>query len=246
MSDKEGAGERALAPQTPERESARKRQVEIPWLSLSAFLLSLVIAVINAYYTLRGSEMVVRPVEQLLLYRDGTGAASVAVVSAQIQLINTASSEYGDVLIGAELALEDGKVRFPLQGEVKPVFTAEKPPCELGARCFSLPNLLLIEQGNNIFDVPGGTARSLNLSFAISPTDCTGDRGICSAYGDFNRTVAALAGKERDIAIRLTFNSDGTREVRCRLGKLDAGYLGKVGWQTAGCVSSQVKGAPWL
>lgn len=245
MSNSGGAADRGLVPE-PNWEPVARRQSEIPWLGLSAFLLSLVIAVINAYYTLRGSEMVVRPVEQILLYRDGEGTASVAVVSAQIQIINTASSEYGDVLIGAELLVDDGKVRFPMQGEVKPVFAAEKPPCELGARCLFLPNLVLIEQGNSIFDVPGGTARSLNLSFAISPTDCSGDSNACSVYGDFNQTVAALVTKERDIAIRLTFNSDGKRKVECRLSKFDAGYLNKVGWQTTRCVRNQVTGEPWL
>lgn len=244
----EGGAERPrpAAADESSRAAALSRRREIPWLTLSAFLLSLVIAVINAYYAVRGSEMVVRPLEQVLLYRDGEGDNSVAVLSLSVQLINTASSEYGDVLLSAELLLDGGQARYPLQGEVEPVFTAQTPPCELGARCLTLPNLLLIERGNDIFDVPGGTARSLDLSFAVSPAECKGPASACQRYRGFADFVAKLGRRPAEVALEIRFNGDGKRILRCRISGIDPGYLRKVGWQSARCVESSVAGGGLL
>lgn len=222
-----------------------KRDREIPWLSLSAFLLSLVIALINAYYALRGPELVVRPPDQILIYRDGEGDASIAAVSVGLQIINTASSEYGDVLTDAELWLQNGKVRFPMSGEVKAVFTAEKPDCEVGARCLRLPNLFLSEESNNLFDVPGGTARAIDLSFALSPANCRGSEADCRRFADFNASVGALEGVKGDSVIELKFNGDGSRRLRCRPQQINGDYVRRNGWQSLGCTAASVHSDKW-
>ena len=92
-------------------------------LGLSAFIMSLTVTLINASYALRGSDIVVLPPAEALLYRDGDGAGSVLTAAMPLSMINAASG-YGDLLLDATLALPDG-ARFDWQGQVTPVLFAD-------------------------------------------------------------------------------------------------------------------------
>jgi hypothetical protein len=86
-------------------------------LALSAFIMSLVVTLISAYYALQGPEVLVRPPEQILLYRDGEGEQSILGFGIRLDMINGAS-DYGDVMLEAELS----PVSFDYQTVLRPVF----------------------------------------------------------------------------------------------------------------------------
>jgi hypothetical protein len=163
-------------------------------------------------------------------------------------MINGAS-DYGDVMLDAELVPAGSGVRFAFHTVMRPVFTGDAPvsaDCELGSRCIALPGLRLIEQPDVLADLAGGAARAMHLSFPAVQWNCTGDAKACSRYATFDQAVAALAGRPVDFTVTLRFNRDGERKVRCRGGAINAAYLREVGWMSLGCVESSVSGAPWL
>lgn len=218
----------------------------MPWLGLSAFMLSLVMALISAYYALRGPEIVARPLEELLVYRDGEGANAVAVLGLRLQLINTASSEYGDLLMEAEARLGDNGAWYPIQSEIEPVFTAERPDCALGSRCHYLSNLVVIERGVDIIDIPGGAARSFFVTFALSPTVCDGKPADCQAIADFTSGARRLSQGRQSVTIKLKFNGDGERRLHCTFDAMDPDFLRSYGWQSVACEDSSVFGGKFL
>ena len=214
-------------------------------LSLSAFIMSLAITLINAFYAVQGAEMVVRAPKQVLLYRDGEGADSVLAVTVRTDLINAAGG-YGDVLLEAELKPAPGAPAFDYQGLVNPVFTSaaeqKAASCELGARCVGLPGLLIVERSDQVIDMPGGAARAINLSFPIADWNCTTQSSACARFGSFDKAVDAIGRGPLDIRIILHFHADGDREILCRGGRINAEYLRKVGWISLSCDDREVSG----
>lgn len=207
-------------------------------LSLAAFLMSLSITLINVYYSMRGAEIAVDPPAQIILYRDGSGEASVLTAAVRIDMINVAEG-YGDVLKTASVSIGDGGARFGYEGTLRTVFTGveqKAADCELGLRCLQLPGLYVIERNDEILDVPSGAARSFGLSFPIISWNCqaSGKSG-CGAFDSFPKSVAALDAKGLTATIRLGFHSDGERKLTCKTGPLDRGYLSKVGWVSLPC-----------
>ena len=60
-----------------ESSDGRLRLLPRVTLALSAFIMSLAVTLISAYYALQGPEVLVRPPQQVLIYRDGEGAQSI-------------------------------------------------------------------------------------------------------------------------------------------------------------------------
>jgi len=207
-------------------------------LSLAAFLMSLSITLINVYYSVRGSEIAVDSPAQLILYRDGTGEASVLTAAARIELINT-SDGYGDVLKDAVISLDRGATEFGYQGTVRTVLAgttaASAAQCELGLRCLQLPGLYIVERSDEILETPSGAARAFNLSFPLVSWNCAGNEMACGRFDAFGRAVGALPPKGVSATVRLRFHSDGERRLRCATGALDLDYLQKVGWISVPC-----------
>ena len=218
-------------------------------LALSAFIMSLVVTLISAYYALQGPEVLVRPPQQVLLYRDGEGDRSILGFGIRLDMINGAS-DYGDVMLEAELSPAGSDVSFKFQNVLRPVFTGgstkAESDCELGSRCIDLPGLLLIEQPDTLVDLPGGSAKAMHLSFPAAQWNCSGSPQACARYATFDSASAALASRPLDIRMTLKFNRDGQRRIRCRGGKIDLAYLRKLGWMTLACEQSEVTGGPWL
>lgn len=218
-------------------------------LALSAFIMSLAVTLISAYYALQGPEVLVRPPEQVLLYRDGAGAQSILGFGVQLDMINGAS-DYGDVMLQAELSPANADVAFAFQSVLRPVFTgsakASTEDCALGSRCIAHPGLLLVEEPDTLVDLSGGAARAVNLSFPTAQWNCRGLQRACARYATFDKAAAAVASGPLNLSIRLTFNRDGERTVRCTGGKINSEYLQKFGWATLACDESEVTGEPWL
>ena len=209
-------------------------------LSLAAFLMSLSITLINIYYAARGSEVAVDPPAQLILYRDGSGDASVLTAAARLDMINVADG-YGDVVKEASLSLAQGEPEFAYQGTLRTVFVGSevKPPqCELGLRCVNNPGLHIIERSDEILDVPSGAAKSFHLSFPAIAWNCAGPDTACGRYGKFEEAVQTLARTGLKSRIRLRFHSDGERVLKCTTGPVDLDYLAKIGWISVPCSAS--------
>lgn len=209
-------------------------------LSLAAFVMSLTITLINVYYSMRGSEIAVDQPAQLILYRDGSGDASVLTAAIRLDMINV-SDGYGDVLKKASLSIDRGGTTFEYQGSIKTVFTSgadeTAPDCELGVRCIQLPGLYIVERSDEILDTPSGTARAFHLSFPLVSWNCAGPAKACDRFGAFSRSIDALPDRRLSTTVRLNFHSDGSRRLSCRTGPLNFDYLSKVGWITVPCVA---------
>lgn len=217
-------------------------------LALSAFIMSLVVTLISAYYALQGPEVLVRPPEQVLLYRDGEGDQSILGFGVRLDMINGAS-DYGDVMLDAELTPVGSGASFHFQNVMRSVFTGSAPvsdECELGSRCIAHPGLRLIEQPDTLVDLAGGAARAMHLSFPAAQWNCDGSEQACARYATFDQALAALATRRLEISIKLNFNRDGNRTIRCSAGRIDANYVRQLGWATLACDDSSVSGGPWL
>ena len=218
------------------------------WLSisLSAFIMSLAATLINVFYAAQGAEIVVQPARQILLYRDGESDGAVLAAAMRIELINTASN-YGDVLVRSQLVGgKDGPV-FAQEGLAQPAFTDQAQDaaanCELGARCVAQQGLIVIQRSDSIMDLPAGSARALSPFFWLVEHSCEGGTKGCEDYADFDRAVDVLSsGDGLDLRVRLTFHDDGEREISCRTGRIDAGYLREIGWTQLACIESTVSG----
>ena len=210
-------------------------------LSLAAFLMSLSITLINVYYAMRGSEIAVDPPAQLILYRDGTGDASVLTAAIRTDMINT-SDGYGDVLKDASVSLDGGRTAFAYQGTLKTVFTSnadqQPPACELGLRCLALPGLYIVERSDEILDMPSGAARGFNLSYPLVSWNCAGAGPDCGRFDSFAKSLGALPARQMKASVRLRFHSDGDRRLTCVAGPADLNYLGKVGWISLPCAEA--------
>lgn len=206
-------------------------------LSLAAFVMSLTITLINVYYAARGSEVAVDPPSQLILFRDGSGEASVLTIAARLEMINTADG-YGDVVKDASVSLAGGGERFAYQGTLRTVFTGSEiqaPDCELGLRCINLPGLHVIERSDEILDLPSGAAKSFYLSFPIVAWNCEGASPKCGGFDTFTKASQSLSVSGLAASIKVRFHSDGERTLTCGTRNLDLNYLAKVGWLSIPC-----------
>lgn len=225
-----------------------------PWyrkltLSIAGFTLSVTLALINLFYAVRGSDIAVQPPAQLILYRDGDGAKGVLTLAVRLAMVN-ADASHGDVLMKAALSPAPGAPRFDFLSTVKPVFTSAPDAasrCDIAARCVAHPGLLMIEQEDQILDIPGGAVRGSYLTFPIVGWNCTAKAATaCARYANFDAAADGLAGRPLDVTIRLDFFSDGHRDLRCVTKPLDAAYLAQKGWSTLRCREASVKGGPLL
>lgn len=218
----------------------RKLFGEVSLLSLAAFILSLTAALIGAFYALRGAEVVVKGPESVLLYRDGEGDQAALVAAVRLSFVNTASANYGDVLMDAALRLDRKSAeQFRYASLAQPVFgdTSDEGGCDLSARCIRLPQLKIVEYPDTVADLPGRSASVRTLTFVLTQSSCTGS-SACSRYGNFASAVAALKGRPLDMTVELEFNDDGGRVHHCRSAPLDAEraeFLETVGWITLPC-----------
>lgn len=207
-------------------------------LSLAAFVMSLSITLINVYYAMRGSEVAVDPPAQLILYRDGSGDASVLTAAARFDMINV-SDGYGDVLKDAAISIDGGRSDFGYQGTVRTVLASDAagkvPDCELGLRCLQLPGLYVVERSDEILETPGGAARAFNLSFPLVSWNCAGDDKACDRFGTFAQSARALPASGLSATVRLRFHSDGERRLKCTTSAPNLDYLRKVGWISVPC-----------
>jgi hypothetical protein len=234
-----GSGEQA------EDSVEAKRRFGWMSLSLSAFVMSLTATLINVFYAVQGSEIVIQPPRQVLLYRDGEGENSVLSVAMRLELINT-SSNYGDVLLGMEISPRPGAPGFVQEGLAQLAFTedghAQAANCELGAHCTGHPGLLVIQRSDNIMDLPAGAARALTPYFWLVDATCKGPREQCGGHSDFDRSVEALSRQPLEMRLRVKLQNDGEREILCRGGKIDAAYLREIGWTQLACTQASVSG----
>lgn len=214
-------------------------------LSLAAFVMSLGITLLNIYYSVRGSEIAVDQPRQIILYRDGEGAASVLAAAVRIDAINVADG-YGDVLKDARLSFDGGASDFDFQGTIKTAFVgaskAASVPCELGMRCLALPGLFVIERSDEILDLPSGAARAFQLSFPAVQWNCRGAAPACASMGSFGDALRRIGGRDLTARVRLRFHSDGERILTCRMARPDVAYLAKVGWVSVPCKDSSPGG----
>lgn len=219
-----------------------------PSLAVSAFAMSLVITLISAFDALRGSEIVVLAPDQVLIYRDGEGEASVMSMAMRLEMINSAST-HGDVLVEATLQPRQGGPKFRYQSLVRPVFAdmREAPTdCALGSRCLTLPGLYLIETFDEIVAMAGGSARATFLSFPVTEWNCEGTPEQCRSYATFDEAATVMGAEPIDVAVTLFFHSDGRRTVRCRTVGADVAYMRRAGWLAVPCSETQISDPPLL
>ena len=221
-------------------------------LGAAGFFLAVTLAVINAFYAMRGSVVVVQPPEQIILYRDGEGEKAVLTFAMRVAMINAADSQHGDVLMDASIAPVTGGPAFRYSGTMKPVFTNDADPgkCELGARCVVLPGFLGIEQTDEIVDIPGGTVRGTYLYYPLAEWNCkianaAASKG-CANYANFETTLATLSGKSLAVTVSINLFQDGTRNLTCGARAIDVAYLRKTGWMAMSCDKARVTGTPWF
>ena len=225
-----------------------------PWyrrltLALSAFIMSVTIALINAFYAVRGPEIVVPDPTEILLYRDGEGDRAILMMAIKVSMINAADGGHGDVLLDGTFEPRIGGPAFRNVTTINPVLTdlpnaAER--CDLGSRCISLPGLLVMERPDQILDLPGGAARVHYLAFAIAPWNCAEGSASCDGHGNFDRATRALGNGQADMRVRLRFHGDGVREIICSGGTVNVPYLRQVGWTSNAGARCRVSGDPWL
>lgn len=211
-------------------------------LSLAAFLMSLSITLINVYYSFRGSEVAVDAPAQLILYRDGSGDASVLTAAVRLEMINV-SDGYGDVLKDASISLGADPAAFDFQGTVRTVLandaSGKSPECDLGLRCLDLPGLFVIERSDEILETPAGAARAFNLAFPLVSWNCAGQARRCARFDTFGRSLRAIPANGVTATVRLRFHSDGERTLSCATGSLNLAYLEKVGWLSVPCANKE-------
>lgn len=248
----------------------KRRWFEVPGenvTALCALVLSLLVGAINVYYAVRGPEVVVQPLDSVLLYRDGgvenapeaelteaqralADEEAVLTVAVPLMMINAASAEHGDVLVEAMVRMADDGGRYPYQTLVLPIFTNDAPAarekCEVGTRCIAFDDLVLVERTDEVIDVPGGSAKSRYLAFPLLPFTCKGSEKPCRRYRHFREAVREIDGKPASITLELDFHADGRRVVTCAADKVDLSYLRENGWTALPCAASEVADDRWF
>jgi hypothetical protein len=216
-------------------------------LALAAFILSMTIALINAFYFVRGAEMVVLPPEEILLYLDGQGPDAVPSFAFRVGMINAADGQHGDALLDAELQPTSGAPAYQFESVVTPIFAENVAECSEGHRCVSLTGLTVLDRGDEVIGIPGGTARSLYLAFPMSRPRCLGSERTCSDFSSLPQLVRMIAERPITLRVGLRFYDDGRRTLRCSVGNLDAEqlrFLHDYRWVTLPCRRSDASGGP--
>lgn len=216
-------------------------------ISVSAFVMSLTMTGISAYYALRGSDLVVIAPKQVILFRDGEGAGSVLSIATRFDVIN-ASADYGDVLLDASVRIGKDGPSFAYSAPVKATFTSRAAEaangCAIDSRCIPLTGLLVVEQPDEMIDLAGGAARTLTLSFPAAGWNCSSSPNKCAGYETFDKALATMGDRPIDLDFTIKFNSDGTRRILCGASSPDKSYLGQAGWISLPCKSRKVDGGP--
>ncbi len=243
------------------RRSFRRRRFRLTevGVALAALLVSGTAFLIGGAMYLRGSEIVtVRP-ETLLLYRDAGPDGAELWLAVPIQLINAASTDYGDVVTRATLRLNGGAGHFDYETLVEPVFVPAPDRnamarrveraidnCPTGARCIAGIGHYVIERPKRLLDIPGGSSRSEYLGFQLSAYSCRPGGSDCTGFRGFQPTVANLRRQATlTAAVTLQFQFDEPQEVRCTVSTRHAtwssllAYLERTGWVVAECVNSE-------
>jgi len=207
--------------------------------------MSLTIALINAFYFVRGAEMAVLPPEEILLYLDGQGANAVPSFAFRIRMINAANGQHGDALLDAELQPVPDAPAYQFESVVAPIFAENVGECREGHRCVSFRGLTVVERGDDVIGIPGGTAKSLYLSFPLSRPRCIGSEQTCSSFSRLSQLARMIAGRPIALRVALRFYDDGRRILHCSVGKLDPEqlrFLRDNRWVTLPCQRSAVSG----
>jgi len=230
-------------------------------VALIALLVSGSSFFINGLVFLRGSEMVVLPPTDWVLYRDAGPYGSDLYLSLPVQIVNAAGADFGDVVIRGEVQIFSGRKApgvFPYTGLVEPVPTprvdAGMANCPQGARCIANTGFYVIERPAKLLDVPGGGSRSEYLTFQLSSANCLGSKGYCEQFQSFDTALAALRQEPKPvIRIVIRFQFDGDHTIECRLSPnaRDRGqifdYLRDKGWAMQPCIplnATQPMGLP--
>jgi hypothetical protein len=235
-----------------------KKKAEESWyrqvtLGAAGFFLAITLAMINAFYAMRGSVLVIQPPEQIILYRDGEGDKAVLTFALRVAMINAADAQNGDVLMNAHITPVSGGPKFRFTGTMKPVFTNDADAaskCDVGARCIAWPGFLAIEQTDEIIDIPGGTVRGTYLYYPAAEWNCVEAEGkgigVCAAYANFETSLKTLSAKPLSVFVKIDFFQDGSRTLVCGGKTIDAAYIRKTGWMTMSCTTAKVEGRPWF
>lgn len=233
------------SPEQIEREAWYRRIT----IGAAGFFLAVMLAFINAFYSLRGPVIVVQPPEQIVLYRDGDGEEAVLTLAMRLAMINATDSQHGDVLMDASISPVKNGPAFAFASTVLPVFTSDPKAgedCEIGTRCISHNGLLAIERGDEIIDIPGAAVKAPYLAYPIASWNCEGDAKQCEAFADFDSAVDLIAKGPSHFTVKVRYYSDGERNVTCQGRAVDAAYIRSRGWMTISCKQASVEGAPYF
>lgn len=215
-------------------------------LGVAGFVMSVVLTLAGIYGDARGSDIAARPLDKMLLYRDGEGDRSVLNAAFKLILLNAADTSHGDMLLKADLEL--GGMKFAMVGTVQPSFTADSDAatkCPIDSRCIIRPGLVAVEKPDEVLDIPGGSHLLTNLNFPIVASNCIGPPKRCARLSDAAASQALFRNRV-DARLFLHFYADGEREMRCRVDAIDHAYLTKIGWSAIVCKDATVKGGPPL
>jgi hypothetical protein len=219
-----------------------------------AVTLSVLTLATSAWFAIRGSVVTAVPPDSVFFYRDaGDGAGAVLTAGVDTSLVNSASGNYGDVVTGITMEIDqagDEDPTFNYGVLVTPVFSEhavrQAAACPVTARCVvNDGQFLTIEEPRRTLDVPGGASRSEYVGFVLQATNCA-RKDTCGAFTDF---AAATRLLERSptivIRFRYSLHSDGEKVAVCRLdlralGQSDyrpwlAEHLNRKGWVQLPC-----------
>ena len=108
----------AAADEAPKPAAEEPKPEKKPWwrrfrpnLAISAFAMSLTHHPDQRLLLGPGPNIVVLPPEQMLLYRDGEGDKAVLSMAMQLDMINSASGDYGDVMLDASIQPDEPAAR---------------------------------------------------------------------------------------------------------------------------------------
>lgn len=192
----------------------------------AALLVSLISLSSSAWFAVRGSVVTAVPPDSVFFYRDaGEGAGAVLTIGVDTSLVNSASSNHGDVATRITMEIDQpGAVNpvFNYAGLVTPVFTEnatrQAMNCPVTARCVvNDGQFLTIEEPRRTLDVPGGSSRSEYIGFWAQSNNCA-TRGSCYKFLDFESAARELERTETlSISFHYDMHSDGRKTAVCNL-----------------------------
>ncbi len=215
-------------------------------------LLSATVFGTAAFFALRGSRIVVLPIEEVLLYRDGTSASAVLSVAIPARIMNLASLDHGDVVrqVILEVNPKRGRPRAAFdylnsvtEQTAASVAQAEQQAreCRLGTRCLAIEELLILEEPAKLLSFPGGVGRAEKLGFTFFPIYCRGEG--CARFGVYDKAAGFLRSQSNlEFVLTLEFHGEGRIRAACSLTDLGPkgrraalDYLEEHGWAELKC-----------